>query len=165
MTMSDSASSYALGWIEDRTPRWDSDRAELFATVANDMFPASLRVDSRTLPGNWWRVVDGGPAVAFGWLHDVSDRAVALLAVAESAREGGARGYGAIRLGEEATSRGFDRVVEMRRRTYPGHAAVTVWILESVRITVPGAERQRTPSRRPGRSARSSPERRGWSPG
>jgi hypothetical protein len=34
-----------------------------------------------------------------------------------------------IRLGEEAAGWGFDRVVEMRQRKHPDHAAVTVWIL------------------------------------
>jgi hypothetical protein len=130
MRVSDTASSYSLGWVEDCDPRWDADRDRVFATVAEDMFPSSLRVRDRRLPGAWWRLTEGDSALAYGWLHVVSGKAVALLAVAETASGSGASGFGSARLGEEATSRGFDRVVEMRRRSYPEMATVTAWILE-----------------------------------
>ncbi|MDQ1661277.1 MAG: hypothetical protein QOJ68_1257 [Blastococcus sp.] len=130
MKIPDTASSYSLGWVEDGEPHWDADRARVFASVSAEMFPAGLRVDGRALPGIWWRVTDGGDAVAYGWLHLVSGRAVALLVVADTALDSGAPGFGLIRLGQEASSRGFDRVVEMRRRKHPARAWVTTWILE-----------------------------------
>jgi hypothetical protein len=128
------ASSYSLGWLEDDDPRWDADRERVFATVSEDMFPSSLRVGGRRLPGTWWLLTHGEDTVAHGWLHVVADRAVALLAVTDTGIGSGARGFGTVRLGEEAGARGFDRVVEMRRRNYPHRAAVTVWILERARI-------------------------------
>jgi hypothetical protein len=130
MKVSDTASSYSFGWVEDAEPRWDADRARVFATVSTEMFPAGLRVEGRRLPGIWWRVTDGGDTVAYGWLHLVSDRAVALLAVADTALDRGVNGFGMVRLGQEASSRGFERVVEMRRRRHPRRAWVTTWILE-----------------------------------
>jgi hypothetical protein len=135
----DTASSYSLGWVEDNDPRWDADRGRVFATVSEDMFPSSLRVGGRRLPGTWWRLTDGDSTVAHGWLHMVSDRAVALLAVADTGLGSGAGGFGVVRLGEEASSRGFNRVVEMRRRKYPQRAAVTVWILERARAGTDGS--------------------------
>ena len=147
MRISDAASSYFLGWAKDAEPRWDTDRARLFATVSAEMFPAALRVDGRRLPGLWWCVTEGGTAVAYGWLHLVSDRAVALLVVAETALDSGAGGFGLIRLGDEASSRGFDRVVEMRRRRHPRRASVTTWILERAGVAA-GGRRQRTSSPR-----------------
>ena len=130
MKVFDIASSYSFGWVEDGDPRWDAERDGVFRTVSQEMFPASLRVPGRRLPGTWWRLVDGGTAVAHGWLHVVSGRAVALLAVDEAALGSGASGFGVIRMGAEVGSRGFGRVVEMRRREHPDCTAVTVWVLE-----------------------------------
>jgi hypothetical protein len=141
MKVSDTASSYSFGWVEDGDPRWDADRDGVFATVSEELLPASLRVPGRRLPGTWWRLMDGGTAVAHGWLHIVSGRAVALLAVDEAALGSGASGFGVIRMGAEVSSRGFGQVVEMRRRKHPHCAAVTVWILEHAGASNDGASR------------------------
>ncbi|SNR29638.1 hypothetical protein SAMN06272737_10288 [Blastococcus mobilis] len=34
----------------------------MFAAVSQEMFPASLRVPGRRLPGTWWGLMDGGTA-------------------------------------------------------------------------------------------------------
>jgi hypothetical protein len=162
MRISDTASSYSLGWVEDCDPRWDADKDRVFATVAEDMFPSSLRVRDRRLPGAWWRLTEGDSALAYGWLHVVSGKAVALLAVAETASGSGASGFGSARLGEEATSRGFDRVVEMRRRSYPEMATVTVWILECGRRE--GRARSARGDAEAGSGGRAVEKGEGWPP-
>uniref|UniRef100_UPI0012FFFDB7 hypothetical protein n=1 Tax=Geodermatophilus chilensis TaxID=2035835 RepID=UPI0012FFFDB7 len=73
------ASSYSRGWVEDEDPRWDGDRARLLTGVPDDLFPATLRVPGRRLPGRWWRVLDGATVACHCWLHEVPGRAVALL--------------------------------------------------------------------------------------
>ncbi|WP_157937114.1 Rossmann-fold NAD(P)-binding domain-containing protein, partial [Geodermatophilus chilensis] len=42
---------------------------------------------------------------------------------------GGPAGFATVRLGEEARLRGFERVTDVRRRTYPDETAVTAWVL------------------------------------
>jgi hypothetical protein len=146
----DNASSYSFDWIEDDDPRWDGDREEVFSTVSEDLFPSSFRVPGRRLPGTWWRLKDGATSVAHGWLHIVSGRAVALLAVDEASMLSGASGFGVIQLGREASGRGFGRVLEMRRRRHPQCAAVTVWILGREGVRLHGADGGHATSRRDG---------------
>ena len=127
--MGGSASAYSFGWEADAHPTWDDDRARLFATVPGELFPSALRIPGRPLPGRWWRVTDGSRVVALAWLHVLPGRAVALLAVPDSALRTGATGYGTVRLGEEAVAVGLGRVTDVSRLTYPDRTAVSVWVL------------------------------------
>ncbi|CCG03436.1 GNAT family N-acetyltransferase [Blastococcus saxobsidens] len=123
------ATAATLSWVKDEDPRWDADRRRVFATVPEVVFPSLPRREEEQLPGDWWRVEDGGRVVGYGWLDDVWGDAEILLAVEERARGTGAGAFTLARLEDEAVARGLNYVVNVVRDTHPDRAAVTEWFL------------------------------------
>ncbi len=128
-----SATQAALLWVDDPDPRWDADRARVFGTIPDGVFPAVPRTEGQRLTGDWWAVVDSGsdPArvVGYGWLDDVWGDAEILLAVQADVRGTGAGSFALSHLEGEASARGLNYVVNVVRDTHPDRAQVTAWLL------------------------------------
>jgi N-acetylglutamate synthase-like GNAT family acetyltransferase len=118
-----------LHWVKDDDPRWDADRARVFATVPPGVFPDVARKPGERLPGDWWRVEDGGRVVGYGWLDDVWGDAEILMVVEDAARGTGAGAFALARLEDEAANRGLNYVLNVVRDTHPERGAVTAWLL------------------------------------
>lgn len=122
-------SSTALQWVADPDPHWDDDRARVFGTVPDGVFPAVPRIAGERLTGDWWAVVADGRTVGYGWLDDVWGDAEILMAVQVDARGTGAGSFALSRLEAEATDRGLNYVVNVVRDTHPERDRVTAWLL------------------------------------
>jgi GNAT superfamily N-acetyltransferase len=167
-------------WVHEPDPRWDEDRERVFATVPPGVFGAVARPPGERLPGDWWRVVQDGLVIGYGWLDDVWGDAEILLAVEKSARGTGAGRFMLARLEDEAAARGLNYVLNVVHDTHPDRPAVTAWFRAHgftgsddgqlrKRVTGPGqdvGQRQdgrpgSRPARRPdeGRQARYEAER------
>jgi N-acetylglutamate synthase-like GNAT family acetyltransferase len=118
-----------LSWVKDDDPRWDAERERVFASVGPEIFPGLTRETGARLPGDWWRVEDGGRVVGYGWLDDVWGDAEILLAIERPARGTGAGTFTLAKLEEEARARGLNYVLNVVRDTHPDRAAVTAWFL------------------------------------
>jgi N-acetylglutamate synthase-like GNAT family acetyltransferase len=132
MSTSETGTGSATGgfqWVHDPDPRWDEDRERVFSTVPPGVFRAVARPPGERLPGDWWRVEDGGRVVGYGWLDDVWGDAEILLAVEEGARGTGAGRFMLARLEDEAAARGLNYVLNVVHDTHPDRAAVTAWFL------------------------------------
>lgn len=116
-------------WMRDPDPRWDEDRERVFATVPAGVFRAVARPAGERLPGDWWRVVEEGRVIGYGWLDDVWGDAEILLAVEESARSTGAGRFMLARLEDEAAARGLNYVMNVVHDTHPEREAMTAWFL------------------------------------
>src|SRR4051794_40764375 len=116
-----------LHWVKDDDPRWDADRARVFATVAPGVFPDVAREPGERLSSDWWRVEDGGRVVGYGWLDDVWGDAEILMVVEDAARGTGAGAFALARLEDEAANRGLNYVLNVVRDTHPDREAVTGW--------------------------------------
>ena len=116
-------------WVHEPDPRWDEDRERVFATVPPGVFRTVARPPGERLPGDWWRVVEGGRVVGYGWLDDVWGDAEILLAVEEGARGTGVGRFMLSRLEHEAAARGLNYVLNVVHDTHPDRAAVTGWFL------------------------------------
>ncbi|HEV7726382.1 MAG TPA: GNAT family N-acetyltransferase [Modestobacter sp.] len=154
-------------WVQDPDPRWDEDRERVFATVPAGVFREVARPPGERLPGEWWRVLDGGRVVGYGWLDDVWGDAEVLLAVDAGARGTGAGRFTLARLEEEAAARGLNYVFNVVHDTHPDRAVVTAWFLAHgftgtddgqlrKRVTAPGRDVGQQQAGRPG--ARPAPE-------
>ncbi len=118
-----------LAWVKDDDPRWDDDRERVFGSVPDGVFPANRHVMGERLPSDWWRVVDGGRVVGYGWLDDVWGDAEVLLVVEAGARGSGAGSFALSRLEAEAAARGLNYVLNVVRDTHPERDATTAWFL------------------------------------
>jgi N-acetylglutamate synthase-like GNAT family acetyltransferase len=122
-------SPHRLLWVKDDDPRWDADRQRVFATVPEGVFPTERRSAGEPLTSDWWRVVDEGGVVGYGWLDDVWGDAEILLAVEEPVRGSGAGRFVLQRLEEEAAVRGLNYVVNVVREGHPDRERVQAWFL------------------------------------
>ena len=156
-------------WVHDPDPRWDEDRARVFATVPAGVFREVTRPAGERLPGEWWRVLADGAVVGYGWLDDVWGDAEVLLAVDEGARGTGAGRFMLARLEEEAAARGLNYVLNVVHDTHPDRAAVTAWFLARgftgtddgqlrKRVTAPGRDVGQHQAGRPGSRPAQEPD-------
>ncbi len=119
--------SMALEWVADPDPRWDADRARVFETVPDVVFPGLHRNDGERLAGAWWAVVSDGRPVGYGWLDDVWGDGEILLAVHADVRGTGAGSFALARLESEASTRGLNYVMNVVRESHPDKDSVTAW--------------------------------------
>jgi len=82
------------------------------------------------LPGDWWRIEDGGDVVGFGWLDVVWGEAEIQLATAPSARGRGVGTFAVEHLEAEARARGVNYVYNTVRASHPDAAGVTAWLVK-----------------------------------
>jgi N-acetylglutamate synthase-like GNAT family acetyltransferase len=116
-----------LRWVREEDPRWDADRARVFATVPDGVFRADSRAPGERLSSDWWRVERGGRVVGYGWLDDVWGDAEILLAVEGSERGTGVGAFALSRLEAEAAARGLNYVINVVRDTHPERNVVEAW--------------------------------------
>jgi ribosomal protein S18 acetylase RimI-like enzyme len=120
----------ALEWTRDNPPRWDADKQRIVGDAPAGIFDSRYRAlrEGDAVPGEWWRVEDGGSVVGYGWLDVVWGDAEILLATAPGARR---KGVGALildRLAGEARARGLSYLCNIVRPTHPDGEAVSKWL-------------------------------------
>jgi len=121
-----------MDWIKEGTTRWDDDKKRIVGDAPVGIFDRRYAELSPgdIVPGEWWRVEDGGEIVGYGWLDIVWGDAEILLASAPDAR---GRGVGTFILGElddEARRHGVYYLYNVVRTTHPDAARVSAWLVE-----------------------------------
>jgi GNAT superfamily N-acetyltransferase len=118
----------ALEWIRENPPYWDSEKQRILGGAE----PGALQLPSHAfgelLPGEWWRVEEGGAVVGYGWMDCTWGDAEILLAVDPSRRGAGVGTFILDRLEEEGRERGVNYLYNLVRPTHPRKREVSAWL-------------------------------------
>lgn len=115
--------------IKEGTTRWDDDKQRIVGDAPAGIFDrryATLNPGD-IVPGEWWRIEDGGDVVGYGWLDIVWGDAEILLATAPDARGGGVGSFILDELESQARAHGVNYLYNVVRPTHPDRAGVTAW--------------------------------------
>jgi GNAT superfamily N-acetyltransferase len=122
-----------LEWVRESAPVWDLDKARIVGGAPEGIFQLPVYEEGERLPGDWWRVEDGGVTVAYGWMDTAWGDAEMLLAVDPGHGGHGVGTFVLDQLEREAAGRGINYLYNVVRPTHPDHERVTAW-LESRRF-------------------------------
>jgi ribosomal protein S18 acetylase RimI-like enzyme len=117
-----------LEWIDEHPPVWDAGKARVVGGAPPGVFDLGDVQPGDPLPGEWWRVEDGGEAVAYGWIDTVWGDAEMLLAVDPSRQRTGVGSFVLDHLEREAAKRGLNYICNVVRPTHPDGERVTAWL-------------------------------------
>ncbi len=123
-----------LEWVREDAPVWDGDKSRIVGGAPEGIFQLPSYEEGERLPGDWWRVEEGGTVVAYGWMDTSWGDAEMLLAVAPEHHGHGVGTFVLDQLEQEAANRGVNYLYNVVRPTHPDHDRVTAW-LESRRFT------------------------------
>jgi len=118
-----------LTWIHENPPQWDHAKQAIVGESAPGVFRLGDLEDGDLVPGEWWRVEDGGHVVGFGWMECVWGDAEILLAVDEPTRGRGVGTFILDRLEEEAAARGLNYLYNVVRPTHPDPEGISRWLV------------------------------------
>ena len=120
----------ALEWIREQNPVWDKDKRWIVGEAPAGVFDSRYREleDGALVPGEWWRAVQDGKTVGFGWLDVVWGDAEILLATDREARGQGVGTFILEHLEHEAHAQGLNYLTNIVRPTHPDGEAITAWL-------------------------------------
>jgi GNAT superfamily N-acetyltransferase len=118
----------ALEWRQESAPVWDADKTRIVGGAPEGIFQLPAYEAGGRLPGDWWRVEDGGTVVAYGWMDTAWGDAEMLLAVDPGHHGHGVGTFVLDRLEREAAGRGINYLYNVVRPTHPDHERVTAWL-------------------------------------
>ena len=117
-----------LRWIHESPAQWDAGKQTLVDGAPEGIFATSEYVPGDLVPGEWWRVEDGGRLVGYGWMDCTWGDAEILLVVAPDARGRGVGGFILDRLEEEARVRGLNYLYNVVPESHPEPERVSAWL-------------------------------------
>ncbi len=120
----------ALSWIAEHPATWDADKRRIVGGAAPGTFDsryASTPI-GQLVPGEWWRVEDGGRTVGYGWMDVNWGDAEILLVTDVEARGRGVGTFILSHLEQEAAARGLNYLTNIVRPTNPDAARVSAWL-------------------------------------
>ncbi len=119
----------AFKWIRDRPARWDADKQRIIGSAPAGIFDArfSRLSEGESLHSQWWRVVEDGKTLGFGWLDIVWGDAEVVIATAPEARGRGVGTFALEQLEHEAHHQGLMYLYNTVRPHHPDRDAVTRW--------------------------------------
>lgn len=117
-------------WVEEKPARWDTDKKRIIGDAPPGCFDSRFRQcrDRDLLPGDWWRVEDGGRVVGYGWLDVVWGDAEITVATDPAVEGKGIGSFILIELEREARARGLNNLYNIVRPTHPRRAEVSTWL-------------------------------------
>ena len=116
-----------LDWIQESPPYWDRDKARIVGASPGAFGLGPYR-DGDLLPGEWWRVEDGGSVLGYGFMDCTWGDAEVLLAVDATKRGEGVGTFILDRLEKEALARGVNYLYNEVRPTHPDPEGLTRWL-------------------------------------
>ena len=117
-----------MDWIHENPAFWDPDKARIVGSPAEGIFALGQRKLGEIVPGEWWRVVDGGQIVGYGWLEHTWADAEVLLAVDPTRQRQGIGSFILARLDDEAAKRGIHYLCNVVPSKHPDPERVTRWL-------------------------------------
>lgn len=120
----------AYSWKHEKPARWDDEKARIIGAAEPGIFDArfSRLAPGDPLPGEWWRVDDGGEAVGYGWLDIVWGDAEVVVATDPAAQRRGVGTFALDHLEREARERGLNYLYNTVRPAHPRREDVTAWL-------------------------------------
>ena len=118
----------SLKWIRESPGRWDKHKASIIAGAPPGVFDFGLVADGSLLPGEWWRVEEGGKVLGYGWMDATWGDAEVLLAVAQTEREHGIGTFIMDRLEDEARLRGLNHLYNLVPAKHPNPKRLQAWL-------------------------------------
>ncbi len=117
-------------WIAETPARWDADKVRLIAEAPVGTFDSRYGKlkPGAIVPGEWWRAVDGGKTVGYGWLDVSFGDAEILLVVDPAARKKGVGVFILGKLEDEARLRGLNYLTNIVRPSHPQAKDVAAWL-------------------------------------
>lgn len=118
----------SLEWIPENPPHWDAGKQAIVGGAPAGSFDIGACSEGDVIPGEWWRVEEGGTVLGYGWMDTTWGDAEILLAV-EAAHQG--RGVGTFildRLEREAASRGLNYLFNVVGPRHPDAGGITRWL-------------------------------------
>ena len=118
----------SLEWIHENPPLWDERKEAIIGGAPSGIYELGDHRVGDVIPGEWWRVEEGGSVVGYGWMDCTWGDAEILLAVDPAGR---ARGVGTFildQLEKEAAARGLNYLYNIVRPTHPDRVAVAEWL-------------------------------------
>ena len=139
-----------LTWHHDNPPHWDRSKSEIVGKAERGIFKLDDHDEGDLVPGEWWRVEDGGRVVGFGWMECTWGDAEILLAVDPAKRQHGVGSFILDHLEKEAAARGLNYLYNVVRPTHPDPEGITRWLTTRGFEAAHDRLRRRVPQRRPG---------------
>jgi GNAT superfamily N-acetyltransferase len=118
----------SLAWFHEDTPQWDAGKAEVVGKTPAGVFDWSPPAIGELVPGEWFRVEDGGSLAGYGWMDCSWGDAEVSLAVRPECRNRGVGAFIMKKLDAEAAARGVNYLYNTVRKTHPDAPAVTAWL-------------------------------------
>jgi ribosomal protein S18 acetylase RimI-like enzyme len=117
-------------WLAEKPARWDESKQRIIGDAPVGIFDRRYGESGigELLPGEWWRVEEGGAVVGYGWLDVVWGDAEILLAVLPEAQDRGVGGFILEELEREAAARGLNYLYNVVRPTHPDASRVSAWL-------------------------------------
>jgi GNAT superfamily N-acetyltransferase len=123
-----SANATPWTWVHEPHPVWDHDKARIMAAVPAGVFDFSQYCEGALLPGEWWRVDEGGRAIGYGWVDFNWSNGEVLLAVDAGSRGRGVGSFIIRRLHAEAQARGVHYLYNVIPVAHPEPARLAAWL-------------------------------------
>jgi GNAT superfamily N-acetyltransferase len=117
-----------LDWFRENPAQWDASKAKVIGGAEEGALEPLARRPGEILPGEWWRVEEGGRVLGYGWMDCTWGDAEVLLAVDRADRGRGVGAYILDRLEREAAERGLNYLYNQVRPTHPDRDGVTGWL-------------------------------------
>ena len=122
----------SFDWIHENPAVWDIEKARIVGGAKDGIFDARYgsATEGDLVPGEWWRVVEDGRTVGFGWLDVCWGDAEILMAVEPEAQGKGVGSYLLTQLDKEARKRGLRYMYNVVRPTHPDAEKLAAWLEE-----------------------------------
>ena len=118
----------SLGWMHESPALWNADKQHIVGKAPAGVFTFGALAEGDVVPGDWWRVVDNGHVVGFGWMDHSWGDAEVLLVVDPVAQRSGVGTFILDRLEDEAASRGINYIYNVVPEAHPDRADLTRWL-------------------------------------
>ena len=120
----------SFSWVHEENASWNDDKARVILTAPPGAFDRRFKelLKGASLSGDWWRVVENGKTVGFGWMDVVWGEAEILLATDPEAQGRGIGSFILEHLAAEARARGLNYVYNVVRPTHPDRDRVAAWL-------------------------------------
>ncbi len=120
----------ALTWVRETLALWDAEKQRIVGGTLGGLFAVSASAPGAMLPGDWWRVEEGGHVVGYGWMDYSWGDAEILLAVDPVSQSRGVGTFILDRLDEEAATRGLNYLYNVILAQHPDKAGLKRWLLQ-----------------------------------
>lgn len=119
-----------MEWIHESPSYWNDDKARIIGQAPSGVFDRRYRECrlGELMPGEWWRVEDGGKTIGYGWLDLNWGDGEILLATDPEQRGRGVGSFILQKLEGEARGRGLNYVYNTVRPTHPDREMLTRWL-------------------------------------